>query len=408
MPLTTITWQDLTRATVVSGTLTNDNTGSNNCFTNASGTGDSGGRSVESIASAQDWEFRCTLGPNPSGRTFVGLAGAFSLDFTTWPYCIHISTENNTVSPHPPNSLFIYENGFPNRTYRNAIWQNNEQILRIINRSGVVRYYLDCLWIYTSALAPTYPLYAVASMACHNSQVKNAAFVTGPGAGQSIGGTIYIQGAETASVCAQPWTIPTPTALPQPPTAGAPIATRIQEVAPIWGEFGQTFSDGSSDHNTIQTTRIRRFEIDWEGLTKAEALVLDTHYNATANGLAFSITIPHTISLGSVIANATTDKIEKAAHGLDNGQPIVFAATSTPTGLTMGTTYYVINKTANDFEIALSAGGSKVTWTADGTGVTCRTLPETITGCRYINYINRGQSKEWVQTRSAVIGKFVN
>jgi len=408
MPLTTLTWQNLTRATVVSGTLTNDNTGSNNCFTNASGTGDSGGRSVESIASAQDWEFRCTLGPNPSGRTFVGMDEAFSLDFQDWQYCIHISTEDNTVSPHPPNSLFIYENGFPSRTYRNAIWQNNEQILRIISRGGVVRYYLDCLWLYTSALAPTYPLYAVASMACHNSQVKNAAFVTGPGAGLSIGGTIFVQGSETGDDCSPSWSIPTPTALPQPPTADAPVATRIQEIEPIWGEFGQEYSDGSSHHNTLQLTRIRRFEFDWDGLSEVEATELDDHYNITSGGLAFSIIVPHTISLGSVTANATSDKIQQVAHGLDTGQPIVFAATTSPTCLTMGTTYYVLNKTDDDFEVALSAGGSKVTWTTNGTAVTCRTLAETITGCRYISYTNRGHQKEWAQTRSAVIGKFIN
>lgn len=295
MPTTTITWQNLTRATVSSGDLVNDNTGSNNCFTNAGGTGDSGGRSVEGITTAQDWEFRCTLGPNPSGRTFVGLSGSFSLDFSLWQYCLHVSTENNTSgTPHPPNSVFVYEGNVPNKTYADAIWTNNEQVLRIVCRAGQVRYYVDCLWLYASPTAPTYPLYAVASMACHNSRVKNAQFVTGPGVGASIGGTIYIQGSETGDACSPSWTIPTPTALPQPPTAGAPRASRFQEIAPLWGEFGQQFADRSSNFNTIQTVRIRRFEVEWTGLTATEAATLDAHYDSTSAGLAFSITVPHT------------------------------------------------------------------------------------------------------------------
>jgi len=77
--------------------------------------------------------------------------------------------------------------------------------------------------------------------------------------------------------------------------------------------------------------------------------------------------------LGAVTANATTDKIEKTAHGLENGDPVVFTAATAPTGLTMGSVYYVVNKTTNDFEISLTVGGAKVTWTTNGTTVTCRT-----------------------------------
>ncbi len=93
MPVTAITWENLTNATAVGNDLSNDNGGTDVCYTNASGTGDAGGSSVETIASSQDWEFRCTLGPNPSGRTFVGIQdGTFSLDFADWQYCLHVST----------------------------------------------------------------------------------------------------------------------------------------------------------------------------------------------------------------------------------------------------------------------------------------------------------------------------
>jgi hypothetical protein len=77
--------------------------------------------------------------------------------------------------------------------------------------------------------------------------------------------------------------------------------------------------------------------------------------------------------LGAVTANATTDKIEKTAHGLENGDPVVFNAATAPSGITIGTIYYVINKSTNDFEISTTVGGSKVTWTTNGTTVTCYT-----------------------------------
>jgi hypothetical protein len=297
MPTTTITWQNLTRATVDgNGDLVNDNSGSNNCFTNASGTGDSGGRSVEGITTAQDWEFRCTLGPqspSESGRSFVGLASSFSLNFATWQYCLHVSTENNTSgTPHPENSIFVYEGGTPNKTYADGVWTNSGQLLRFICRNGVVRYYLDCLYLYTSPTAPTYPLYAVASMACYNSKTVDAEFITGPSVGSGIGG--MTQGSQTGDACSPAWAIPSPTALPQPPTAGAPRPVRFQEMSAAWGNHGQTFGDMSSAHNTIQTARVRRFEIEWDGLSEAEAATLDAHYDSTSGGLAFSITNPHT------------------------------------------------------------------------------------------------------------------
>jgi len=294
MPTTTVTWTNLTKATVDgNGDLVNDNSGADNCFTNASGTGDSGGSSTQSIASAQDWEFRCTMGPNPSGRTFVGMASSFSLDFATWQYCLHVSTEDNTSgTPHPPNSVFVYEGAAPNKTYRDAIWSNGSQNLRIICRTGVVRYYLDCLYLYTSPTSPTYPLYAMASMACHDSKVMDAVLITGPGVGGGTAG--MAEGTQTGDACSPAWTIPTPTALPQPPTAGAPRPVRFQEISPLWGEFGQQFADRSSVHNTIQTARIRRFEVEWDGLTATEAGVLDAHYDSTSGGLSFSIKNPHT------------------------------------------------------------------------------------------------------------------
>jgi hypothetical protein len=310
MPITTITWTNLTKATVDgNGDLVNDNSGLDECYTNASGTGDSGGSSTESIASAQDWELRCTFGPDPSGRTFIGMNGSFSLDYSTYDYCLHVSTENNTSgTPHPPDSVFVYEGPAPNKTYRDGVW-NEGDLLRVICKGGVVRYYVNCVYLYTSPTAPTYPLYAVASMACHDSKVMDAVFITGPGVGTGIAG--MTQGAESGETCAASWTIPTVTALPQPPTAGAPRTIYFDEIEPDWGNFGHNFGDASSRHNTIQTSRIRRFLVEWDGLDQTQADLLDDHYDSTSGWLSFTATHPRT---GESLTGCRYERYTRSPH----------------------------------------------------------------------------------------------
>lgn len=48
----------------------------------------------------------------------------------------------------------------------------------------------------------------------------------------------------------------------------------------------------------------------------------------------------------------------KASHGLSNGDPVVLSTTGAlPTGYVAGTTYYVVNQTANTFSLAATVGG---------------------------------------------------
>jgi hypothetical protein len=67
-------------------------------------------------------------------------------------------------------------------------------------------------------------------------------------------------------------------------------------------------------------------------------------------------------SQGLISTQATTNLIQKTAHGLQNGTPIQFEKyVATSTVINMRTTYYVINANANDFQISTSVGGSAVT-----------------------------------------------
>lgn len=72
------------------------------------------------------------------------------------------------------------------------------------------------------------------------------------------------------------------------------------------------------------------------------------------------------------ITIAATGVITWNAHGLVAGTPIVFATTGAlPSGLTAGTTYYVIASglTANSFSVATTPGGTAITTTGTQSGV---------------------------------------
>ncbi|WP_311272177.1 MULTISPECIES: hypothetical protein [unclassified Rhizobium] len=65
------------------------------------------------------------------------------------------------------------------------------------------------------------------------------------------------------------------------------------------------------------------------------------------------------------------------AHGLDAGTPIKFSTTGAlPTGITAGTTYYVVAPTTNAFSVAATVGGSAITTTGTQSGIhTATTVP---------------------------------
>jgi hypothetical protein len=197
-----VTWTNVTNATQNRlGNLekTTDTLSGNGCVTNASGTGDAGGRSVEQITGDSDWEVAFSFDTSPEeGRGFGGLTtnAAFTNNYTQMRYCVHVSSANNTIDPHPPHSWFIYENGsfktFEDGTYAPGdLWQ-------IKGVSGTVKYYLNGVLKYTSLTAPTYPLYGAASLACLNKTIDNFGICQNEGVTGGEGETQVV--AETAFV----------------------------------------------------------------------------------------------------------------------------------------------------------------------------------------------------------------
>lgn len=302
MPIIDITWQNLTNAVINGSGHLEKNAGSDNCFENAGGTGDAGARSVQTI-SAGDFEFQCTLGPldGESGRSFVGIDnGTFSVDFATWQACIHVSTENNTFSPHPPDSVFVYEGNPPNLTYNDGIW-NEGDLLRIVVSNGVIRYYINSLLLYTSSKTVTYPVFACASLACLGKTVINPKFITSGGGTSGSGSNTCEMGDEklTVELCGRPWTFPATSPLPVP-SNGGPQPRIFQEIEGDYGEFGQTYPDGRTEFNKIQNNPTRRWVVEWD-VDIDQAQVLDEHYASTYGGLEFTMTDPNTLqTIGNV------------------------------------------------------------------------------------------------------------
>lgn len=97
----------------------------------------------------------------------------------------------------------------------------------------------------------------------------------------------------SANPCADPWAFPSPNPFPFP-LNGGPIYTAFEELAQDWGEHGGAFPDGVPLWNTIQTTPVRRWRIEYNGLDQTEADLLDDHFYSTRGGISFSMTVPRT------------------------------------------------------------------------------------------------------------------
>jgi hypothetical protein len=69
------------------------------------------------------------------------------------------------------------------------------------------------------------------------------------------------------------------------------------------------------------------------------------------------------------ISNAEPAVVTWEGHGLPNGTPVVFTTTGAlPTGLTAGTTYYVVGASTDTFNVASTPGGSAIDTSSAGSG----------------------------------------
>jgi surface protein len=69
---------------------------------------------------------------------------------------------------------------------------------------------------------------------------------------------------------------------------------------------------------------------------------------------------------GPVTLTDAGDLVERTAHGYSNGMEVRFYNIVSTTGLTAAQTYYVINATANDFQVAATVSGSAIALSTNG------------------------------------------
>lgn len=136
-----------------------------------------------------------------------------------------------------------------------------------------------------------------------------------------------------------------------------------------------------------------RAELDWQVEQMLKQMVRDVEYsfirgayqapsdNTTGRKTRGLIAAVSTNSrdvkgaaLPTVTATAATDKVNSTAHGLADGDSVIFTALTGGTGLTTNLPYYVVNKGTNDFEVSLTKGGTKVDITADASAATAYKL----------------------------------
>lgn len=82
----------------------------------------------------------------------------------------------------------------------------------------------------------------------------------------------------------------------------------------------------------------------------------------------------------AVAADAATDRISLANHGLNAADEVRLVAGTAPGGLALNTTYFVLNPTAGDFQLAATAGGPALDLTSAGSGLVLRPLNTRLDG----------------------------
>lgn len=79
------------------------------------------------------------------------------------------------------------------------------------------------------------------------------------------------------------------------------------------------------------------------------------------------------------IADPATDTFTSLAHGYVDTNKVVVYGDTMPSGLTEGTVYYVVNSTANTFQIAATSGGIPLVFTTGGgSGCVVSTITEEV------------------------------
>lgn len=130
-------------------------------------------------------------------------------------------------------------------------------------------------------------------------------------------------------------------------------------------------SDGTNNDIYDVVAGTKSLEDDTKDLKTRFLTYLDgcLRLNGTDDPKEFNGTVWLAPNSATFTANAGTDFITSAGHGLSDGDLLKLSTTTTlPAGLAINTAYYVINKTTDTFKLSLTSGGSAIDITNTGTG----------------------------------------
>jgi len=175
------------------------------------------------------------------------------------------------------------------------------------------------------------------------------------------------------------------------PTEQERVRAQVKNVTQIHQEtigisYTKQAAYGRKSGLNNEATNPIRNELDWQTEQMLKQMVRDVEYsflngvyqlpsdNTTARktrGLLPAI-VSNVIDAAAGItqtgaAAAATDLITLTAHGLTNGDTVVFTNVGAATPLVVGTVYYVVSASANTFSVSLTKGGAAVNITVDGT-----------------------------------------
>lgn len=121
--------------------------------------------------------------------------------------------------------------------------------------------------------------------------------------------------------------------------------------ARVAASFGSATTGVRSLSSGVNLTIPAGATVRWLGLWNASTFL----------GYAVNAGVPR-----EFICDSATDTVACPAHGYVDTNKIVFYGDAVPGGLTEGTVYFVVNATADSFQVAATSGGAEIDLTSGG------------------------------------------
>lgn len=88
----------------------------------------------------------------------------------------------------------------------------------------------------------------------------------------------------------------------------------------------------------------------------------------STTGIAVGMTAVNVSTASVSFTGATAYTVNLVGHGLLNGDMVLFPSIGTATGIVAYTKYYVVNALTDTFQVALTVGGTRITFSSSATG----------------------------------------